>query len=409
MMAATTTLRSRWIFPVAGPPIADGAIEVGPDHRIVALHRRAPQGAVDLGDVAIVPGFVNVHTHLEFSDLRQPLSPARPFTGWIRSLLQYRRESADRTAAIKRGLDECADTGTAAIGEIATQDDWPFEKRALNRSPRAVVFRELIGIEPEKIDERLETALRFLQDAGRGDAGGDTRGLSPHAPYTVHPRLFEGIVRMAEERHVPVTLHLAETQAELELLREGRGELVNFLSELGVWREGVFSRGMRPLDLLRPLASVERVIIAHGNYLDDEELAFVAARRNFAIAFCPRTHAFFGHENHPWRELLAKGAIVAVGTDGRCSNPDLNVWNELSWLHARFPDVEPALLLQIGTRNGARALGLESQFGTLEVGKAAQTAVVRLGDSAADDPYAALFHPVSRAIEPTADAAQQRD
>jgi len=408
-MAATTTLRARWIFPVAGPPIADGAIEVGPDRRIAAIHRRAPQGAIDFGDVAIVPGFVNVHTHLEFSDLRQPLTPALPFTGWIRSLLKYRRESADRTVAIKRGLDECADVGTAAVGEIATQDDWPFERSASIRSPRLVVFRELIGIEPEKIDERLEAARRFLEEGDRRDPSGDIRGLSPHAPYTVHPRLFEGIIRVAEERCVPVTLHLAETQAELELLREGRGELVDFLSELGVWREGVFSRGTRPLDLLGPLASVERVIIAHGNYLDDEELEFVAARRNLAVAFCPRTHAFFGHENHPWRALIAKGAIVAVGTDGRCSNPDLNVWNELLWLHARFPAVDPALLLQMGTRNGARALGLESEFGSIEIGKAAQTAVVRLGDPGADDPYAALFHPASRVIEPAADAARQRD
>ena len=222
------------------------------------------------------------------------------------------------------------------------------------------------------------------------------RGLSPHAPYSVHPRLLEQLVALAARRKAPVTTHLAETEQELQLLREGRGELVDFLTDLGAWRQGVIARSTRPLDYLRALSSLERVLVAHGNYLDDEELDFLAAHPHMALVYCPRTHAYFGHADHPWQKLSSRGGLVAIGTDGRGSNPDLSVWNELCFLHTKFPACDPALLLRMGTLNGARALGWEARFGTLEPGKAATLAVIRLGEVGVDDPYAALFSPASR-------------
>ena len=393
LLVASTLVQARWIFPVASEPIAHAAIEIAADGRIAAIHRRAPRGAQDLGDVAIVPGFVNAHTHLEFSDLPAPLSPARPFSAWIRGLIAYRRRRGDGASAVRRGLEECRQSGTIAFGEIVTQD-WPVETPA--DVPGAVLFRELIGFLAETADEQFEIARRFLQANSVGRAGAAVRGISPHAPYSVHPTLFERIVKLAAERQAPLAIHLAETQAELQLLREGQGELVDLLSDLGAWREGVVARGARPLDYLRPLAALKRAVIAHGNYLDDEEIDFVAGHRNFAVAYCPRTHAFFGHAEHPWRKIIARGGLVAIGTDGRCSNPDLSIWNELLFLSARFAQSDPAMLLRMGTLNGACALGVETELGTLEKGKTARAAIVRLGDVGARDPYAALFHPGSR-------------
>jgi aminodeoxyfutalosine deaminase len=360
--------------------------------RILAVHRHPLAGARDLGDVAIVPGFVNAHTHLEFSDLLAPLTPGRPFSDWLRSLIANRRGRSDGTAAVNRGIEECRRSGTAAFGEIVTQD-WP-EKFPADVSG-AVLFRELIALPPEKIDQQVAVARRFLEASQSPPEGSAVRGLSPHAPYSVHPRLLERVIELCAEHHAPLSIHLAETQGELQLLREGKGELVDFLSELNAWRERVIPRGTRPLDFLRSLAALKRVVIAHGNYLDEEEIDFVAARRHLAVAYCPRTHAFFGHGEHPWRKLMHRGGLVAIGTDGRCSNPDLSVWNELLFLSARFPECDPAILLQMGTLNGACALGSEADFGTLERGKMARLAIVRLGDATKGDPYEDLFHPAS--------------
>jgi aminodeoxyfutalosine deaminase len=393
-LATSILLKARWIFPVASEPIQHGAIEVC-EGRIAAIYHRPPQEAEDLDDVAIVPGFVNAHTHLEFSDLREPLTPSQPFPAWLRNLMAYRRQRGDAGAAVRHGLEELRQEGNVGFGEIVTQS-WPDGNPA--NVPGGVLFRELIGLPPENIDAQFELAARYLEgdDSNRPTAA--VRGLSPHAPYSVHPRLFERAIALAASRHAPLTMHLAETQAELQLLRDGTGELVEFLSGLGVWREGVVPRGRRPLDYLRALASVEHVVIAHGNHLDEEEIEFVARHRNLAVAYCPRTHAFFGHAEHPWRTLIERGGLVAIGTDGRGSNPDLSIWNELVFLAQRYPDVDPAVLLRLGTLNGARALGLEEDLGTLEKGKSARAAVISLGTTRTTDPYAELFHPQSRVL-----------
>ena len=133
-------------------------------------------------------------------------------------------------------------------------------------------------------------------------------------------------------------------------------ELVNSATFCRTWEYGGTTsfRGTRPLRYLRSMADLERSrVIAHGNYLDEEEIDFVANHRNLAVAYCPRTHAFFGHRQHPCR-IIARGGVVAIGTDGRCLNPDLSVWNEMLFLSAQTPECDPAILLQMGTRNGAR-------------------------------------------------------
>jgi aminodeoxyfutalosine deaminase len=395
VLAASSVVKARWVFPVAGEPIAHGAVEIAAG-RIVCVQRRPAADAQDLGDVAIVPAFVNAHTHLEFSDLMTPLTPARPFPSWLRALIAHRQARSDGSSAIERGLEECRRSGTAAFGEIVTQD-WPARMPA--DVPGAVLFRELIALPPERIEQQLEIARRFLKPDDSSHQGAAVRGLSPHAPYSVHPEMFDRIIRLSADSRTPLAIHLAETEAELQLLRDGTGEIVDFLSGLGVWRDGVIPHGTRPLHYLRSLADLEHVVIAHGNYLDDEEIDFVASHRNLAVAYCPRTHAFFGHRQHPWRKIIARGGVVAIGTDGRCSNPDLSVWNELLFVSAQAPDCDPAILLQMGTLNGARALGLEAEFGTLEPGKQAKLAIIRLGDANAGDPYDELFHPASRVAQ----------
>jgi aminodeoxyfutalosine deaminase len=384
------TVRGRWVFPVAGPPLAGGAVEVGPGGRIVAVHRDPPAAARDLGDVAIVPGFVNAHVHLEFSELSEPLQPARPFADWLRALLAYRRRRGDAERAIRIGLEESRQRGTIAVGDIDTRGN--PNQYPTGGGAHVLAFRELLGLDPATVALQLGTGQEFLEYPRGRDLPGLHRGLSPHAPFTVHPRLLDGAVALALKCQAPLAIHLAETRDELECLASGTGELVELLSEAGIWQGPLYPPGTRPIDLLRRLEPLPRVVIAHGNYLADDELAFLAARRNFALVYCPRTHDFFGHAEHPWRNLLARGGIVAVGTDGRCSNPDLSIWRELQFLRRRFPEHQAADLLRLGTIHGALALGLDDRLGTIEPGKSPGLAVVQLGCVGAADPYDDLFH-----------------
>ena len=393
-MSLNSIYKAAWVIPVDRPPIENGVVEIH-DGLITVVRSALPhESCHDLGDVALLPGLVNAHAHLEFSLVESPfggIQPARPFTDWIRLLVAYRtdRGQALRNFGIGRGqfrnseapdplnsgAIEAAESGTSLLGEIATAG-WNAMALPAN-GPRVVAFRELIGLKPETADLQITLAEEWL----RRESQRVTYGLSPHAPYSVAPELLRRSVDLAKQFDAPVAMHLAETRAELEFLAHGRGEFVEMLKSFGAWPEEGLPLGRRPLDILRTLADAPRALVVHGNYLADDELDFIAARPQMSVVYCPRTHEFFGHEPHPWRQLLAKGANVALGTDGRGSNPDLSLWNELVFLRERFPDVAPCTLLELGTLAGAKALGCEHDCGTITPGKRADLIAISLTGS----------------------------
>lgn len=392
MPAERHSFRARWVIPVASAPIENGIVEVE-GSRISAVHGRHDPDATDLGNVALIPGLVNAHTHLEFSELEQPLDPPKPFTLWIGSLVEHRRTRRQPVVeSLSQGLIQSRTNGTTTVGEIATVD-WPADLPD-SLGPRTVVFRELLGRLPESVTLQLEVANTHLRNRP-ADQSRAIFGLSPHAPYSVHPELFERIIDLAVSQQAPVAFHLAETRSELEFLARGTGEFTRMLQSFGVWRDGVALRNVRPLDYLRPMSKLDHGLVVHGNYLDAEEIEFLAQHPNLTVVYCPRTHAFFGHTPHPWQQMLASGVRVALGTDSRASNPNLSIWEELQFLRNLAPDFDPLRLLQLGTLDGATALGLEAETGTLEAGKSADIAIVALSDEPGEA-WQLLFSSASR-------------
>jgi cytosine/adenosine deaminase-related metal-dependent hydrolase len=152
------------------------------------------------------------------------------------------------------------------------------------------------------------------------------------------------------------------------------------------------------MDYLEPLSSLPHALIAHGNYLADDEIDFLASHPNIATVFCPRTHAFFGHPNHPWERLLDAGATVCIGTDGRSSNPEYSLWAELNFLARSSGADRMPQILEAGTLRGATALGQGKKTGTITPGKRADLTVISLNESTANDPWMALFAAKSKPV-----------
>jgi cytosine/adenosine deaminase-related metal-dependent hydrolase len=359
------SLRARWVVPVDRPPIAGGYVTITGD-RITTVSDARPDGAIDdLGDVALLPGLVNDHTHLEFSDLNVPLGrPGMSLPAWIRLVIgERKRARRDVEAALAAGLSESLAAGVTALGDVCTS---AFRGEDFKVRPTTVAFQESIGFSAQRVD----SAFADLEQRWQRTAS--PAGLSPHAPYTVHPQLLARIVQAASEHGVPIAMHLAESREELELLADGTGEFRELLDERSMWDETAIPRGSRPLDYLRALAVAPRALVIHGNYLDDDEIAFVAERRpSMSVVYCPRTHAYFQHERYPLESLHAAGVRVVLGTDSRASNPDLSLLAELRFAARRHPGVVPAKWLEMATIDAAAALGRERECGSLAPGKRA--------------------------------------
>ncbi len=361
----------------------DVTLRIG-DGRLLGVESGRSVDAIDLGRVALIDGLVNAHTHLEFSGIAQPIPTAGRFTDWIRAVIAHRRaHPANVGEAVRAGLCESLESGTTLLGDIATSG-WSSQDYAASQIP-GIVFQEILGLLPDRIDEQRNLAsahqYRIVTPL--------SAGISPHAPYSTHLDLVHEAVDLARKTGCPLAMHLAETQAELELLAQGTGEFRELLTELGIWRDDPSAFGKRPMDYLEILSQAPRALVIHGNFLEEDELQFIAARPHMTLVYCPRTHAAFGHSDHPWRRLLEQGGQVALGTDSRASNPDLSLFAELQFLASQNPEHSHLDLLQLGSSAGRIALGLGGS-------DRANFTLVRLGDSSLNDPQRHLFAQTNR-------------
>ncbi|MEL6105786.1 MAG: amidohydrolase family protein [Planctomycetota bacterium] len=353
-----TIYSARWVFPIDQPPIQGGFIRIV-DDRIVEVNslRNASLRVAnthDLGDVAVLPKLVNAHTHLEFSDCRQPIGdPGMSLTKWIARVIQARGRcsQSERESNVARGLEESFRAGVGYIGDIATTPTRYPE------SPVGVVsFAEVLGLSQDRSDERFASAL--AHHASLDKTASVRFAVSPHAPYSTPTPLVERCVDLAVKQDVPIAMHLAETPEERQLLETGGGGFADSLRNAGVWRDGLFPHvGSQPIRaIIRQLSAAPRVLLIHGNDLQTSEIEELAGFPKMSVVFCPRTHAFFQHPPHPVADLLRAGVSVALGTDSRASNPDLSVWREVQFLLQRRGDLEPADVLKMATASGGDAL-----------------------------------------------------
>lgn len=396
MTDRSLSLTGRFVFPVDGPPIADGFLRIE-EGRIVEVggrHGRTPD--FDVGNAAIIPGLVNAHTHLELEPiLIDPADRPENQVAWLRRVIEQRRSgtiAASRSTCL-RNIAAVVRSGTTLVADITTAGaSW----EAIAAAPvRATVFTEVLGLRRERAMETNQRAWEWLSSV-KPDAqiAACARvGISPHAPYSTAGWLY----RRAAESRLPLTTHLAELPEELELLCYGRGPLRDFLDELGAWDAGWEPIGPRPADFVRKgdLRHADW-LIAHGTYLDPEDFwqfrpEAAPDNQRVAVAYCPRTHARFGHAPHPFRALLERGVVVCLGTDGLASSESLSMLDEIRFLRRQAPDLRGDLILTMATLFGAWALRAETVTGSLTPGKSADLAVVSLPEREDPDPYSLLL------------------
>ena len=293
---------------------------------------------------------------------------------------------------MRRGLALSAAAGVGWVGDIAASESAVLARLAAG-GPRVagVSFIECVGFGAwgAATAGRIEARRRALQRRADEALGRGTLaiGLQPHAPYSAGAALYD----VAASTPAPVCTHLAETREEDRFVRAADGPLAELLRDLGALDDAVRSTGVSPVSLLEPHLSRRPWLVAHANYVDDDDIAILSATRT-AIAYCPLASDYFGHVDHPYRRLLEAGANVCLGTDSIICQPpgpdgraSLCMLTQMRHLHAR-DGTDPHTLLAMATVRGAAALGLEAGAATLAPGAPARFAVVSIDPGDRTDP-----------------------
>jgi aminodeoxyfutalosine deaminase len=387
-VSAPRAVRARWVLPVAGAPVANGWVATARGRIVEVGSGRAPDDAEDLGDVALLPGLVNAHTHLELSWMRGRIPPAASMIEWVRDVLDLRDAGPaggddERVEAMSRAAVEMHSSGTVLVGDVSNQLSSVPVLRQIGLP--GVVFHELLGFNVADAHTQVRDAwTRVAQAAGeRSDRSPQlVFSVIAHAPYSTAPSLFRAIAQ--GWRQTPLSVHLAESAEEIEFLQTGRGEFRTLLKERGVWNPSWEAPNCDPVEYLHRLGYLQSGLLAvHAVHVTDPGLERLR-RAGAVVVTCPRSNEWVGGGIPRIAHFYAARVPVAVGTDSLASTPTLNMFDELATMRRLAPDVTAASFLDSATRVGAVALGRGREYGTLEAGKRAVFVAVALPGAVRD-------------------------
>lgn len=412
------------VLPISCDPITDGAIAID-DDKIVTVGKtkdllaQFPDAETEsFGKAAILPGFVNCHSHLELTAMRGALDEVEhDFKSWLLKINDLRAgmTDADIEAAAIVGAAEGAAAGItcfADIGRYGRAGILALKQIGL----RGIVFQETeFSPDNRTADEDFAKLGAKYEELRTEETDLVKVGLSPHSPYTVGSRLFELIAQYAILNRVPLTIHAAESKDESDLLTKGEGFFTQVYERFGLEWNSPGCTSIEYLDRLGVLST--HPLLAHCVTVSDSDIERMRTNR-VSVAHCPKSNAKFGHGAAPFERLLDAGISVGLGSDSVASNNvcDLLEESRFAALMARNRGDKSRLItareaLETATLGGARALGLDHLIGTLEAGKQADINVVSLEHKAQqpiNDIYAALvFSSNGRDISKTFVAGEQ--
>ena len=402
---ASLVIESDWILPVESPAIREGFLVVDAG-KIVHVGPRLPEKFRNIPKVllrggAILPGLINAHCHLELSDIDQPLAVSQSvhdcgsMVAWLDQLMARRMamiKSNEDIASIRRraiglGIKQAWESGTRFVVDNVTAP-WSAQwceqaardccKALDSEACRALVPEVPIHIKPciELVDvnqARYEQTWAFSQSIQEHGIDTDQGaclaplGLAPHAPYTASKRLVQQAASSQSRHRGLLSMHLAESLEELEYANVSRGPFKQWMAP---WVGDQHTANLGTIDeYLELMLKAHRVLIAHGNYLSASQIDQIGWHRDrIAVVYCPRTHRHFRHQEHPARTLTDRGIGVFLGTDSKCSNPDLSLFEEWKTASKKFPDLGARYWMAQCTTCPAKFLEIDDLVGTIREG-----------------------------------------
>ncbi len=313
---------------------------------------------IDHGPGALLPVLVNAHTHLELCALKDKVLPEKGFRNWVENLINLRNSAGTDTlkAGAINGVKELIESGCGVIGEISTLN---LTREIMSKSGLAGVwFREFLG------DVLLEDIICNTNKSL-------TISIAAHAPHTLAPNRIVELKNITRKSNLPFSIHLAESEDEIEFLQKGKGRWADFMSERGIDFSGWNLPVETPVRYLEHLEVLDNKTIAvHLLQASGKDFETLASH-DVCACLCPRSNRNLHDRLPDIKGMLEAGLKICLGTDSLASVDSLSMFDEMTFVSKSFPSIPPAEILAMATVNGARALGFEDMFGSLSQGKRA--------------------------------------
>jgi len=315
---------------------------------------------IDHGPGVLMPCLVNAHTHLELSALKNKTNAHSGFIDWVQSVIEKRDQCGEKNLldGIFAGIEELSGSGSMIAAEIASKglSRQPF----LNSKVSGVWFREYLGadtndsFEPEKTN-----AYKTVSVAG-------------HAPHTTASDLLVRLKSVARRYGLPFSIHLAESEDEVEFLTTGRGAWADFLNQRKIKVSRMKSSGAGPVKYADQMGLLDdKTLAVHLVFADKKDFQ-ILSEKNVNVCLCPRSNQVLHHHLPDVPVMLSSGLKLCLGTDSLASNDSLSIFDEMKFLSESFAEISPKDIVAMATVNGASALGFNDQFGRLTPGKTAK-------------------------------------
>lgn len=374
------------MITIEGAPIEHAALLIDADGRIADLGhdsvvaRPADAAVEEFGEAVIIPGLINTHTHLELTGFAGRIHE-REFSSWIKRVreLKATRTSAEFLQAARQGLQLCYAAGVTTIADTGDSDS--VIQVLAEADGSGVVYLEVFGPDPGQAQAILGALRDRVIRAGRWAVERVRVGVSPHAPYTVSAPLLAAVARWSRSEGLPLAVHIAESEAETELLGAGSGPFAEAWRQRGVPLPQ--SRGITPIEWLAGNGALsELTLCIHAVQARASDIQLLA-QSGAAVAHCPLSNRAHGHGTAPVSALIEAGVRLGLGTDSEVSVGELDLLAEARAAR-QLAGLTANEALHLCTLGAAHALGLETEIGSLRIGKWADCVVIRLPPAGPD-------------------------
>lgn len=347
----------------------------------------------------ILPGLINLHTHLELNHLKGKIDDV-DFFAWIQRV-RAAKEATDEAGflqAAREGVREAWRYGTTTVADTGTSGATAVALREMGG--RGIYYHEAIAPDPELCEESFDSLVEALADLIHRASDAVEVGVSPHAPYTVSAQLYARVTDYARAEGLPLAGHLAESYAEVEFVTRGEGRFARAWQERGI---PLPETARTPVEYVSRLGLLGSDLLAiHAVQVDQQDIELLA-KFDVPVVVCPRSNSRHGHGSPPLAAFLTRGLRCGLGTDSVASVDSLDLRSEARKAR-ELADLRAAEAIRLLTLGGAAALGKHDSLGSLEPGKWADLCVVEVGDrvsNEAEDIAGAILRAGSEAISAT--------